>query len=113
MPPSAITVPHERSTPAVRMTSVWPIAITPTTITCCSTSDRLSPVRKRSLRAGEEGACGEQREQRAERPGSGTAASVHVRSLLSPKHSFMPVATSLLSTPLTGLAAMSETPVSV
>jgi hypothetical protein len=32
--PNAITVPTERSIPAVRMTSVWPIANTPTTITC-------------------------------------------------------------------------------
>src|SRR6185503_12580679 len=49
MPPSAITMPHDKSMPAVRITSVWPIAMTPTTITCCSTSDRLPPVRKRSL----------------------------------------------------------------
>ena len=39
--PSAITVPTERSIPAVRITSVWPIASTPTTITCCSTSERF------------------------------------------------------------------------
>jgi hypothetical protein len=39
--PSAITVPTERSIPAVRITSVWPIASTPTTITCCITSDRF------------------------------------------------------------------------
>src|SRR6478672_713149 len=31
------------------MMSVWPIASTPTTITCCSTSERLGPWRKRSL----------------------------------------------------------------
>ena len=29
MPPSAITMPHDRSMPAVRMISVWPMAITP------------------------------------------------------------------------------------
>ena len=43
--PSAITVPHERSMPAVRITSVWPIASTPVTITCCSTSERFWPCR--------------------------------------------------------------------
>ncbi|MNS98731.1 hypothetical protein D3C72_1331060 [compost metagenome] len=48
IPPSAITMPHDRSMPAVRMISVWPMAITPTTITCCRISDRLPPVRKRS-----------------------------------------------------------------
>src|SRR6185437_13363262 len=44
-----MTVPTERSIPAVRMMSVWPIASTPTTITCWSTSERLGPWRKRSL----------------------------------------------------------------
>ena len=29
MPPSAMTVPQERSMPAVRITSVWPMAMTP------------------------------------------------------------------------------------
>jgi hypothetical protein len=46
MPPSAITMPQDRSMPAVRMISVWPMAMTPTTITCCRISDRLPPVRK-------------------------------------------------------------------
>ena len=46
--PSAITVPTERSIPAVRITSVCPIASTPTTITCCSTSERFWASRKRS-----------------------------------------------------------------
>ena len=46
--PSAITVPTERSIPAVRITSVCPIASTPTTITCCITSDRFWASRKRS-----------------------------------------------------------------
>ena len=41
MPPSAITMPQDRSMPAVRMISVWPIAITPTTITCCRISDKF------------------------------------------------------------------------
>jgi hypothetical protein len=41
--PNAITVPTERSIPAVRITNVWPIASTPTTITCCSTSERFGP----------------------------------------------------------------------
>ena len=47
--PSAITVPTERSMPAVRITSVWPIARTPTTITCWSTSERFWTSRNRSL----------------------------------------------------------------
>jgi hypothetical protein len=47
--PSAMTIPHDRSIPAVRMTSVWPIAITPTTMTCCRISEKFWPVRKRSV----------------------------------------------------------------
>ena len=47
--PNAITVPHERSIPAVRITSVCPIASTPTTMTCCRTSDRFWACRKLSL----------------------------------------------------------------
>ena len=46
--PSAMMVPTERSIPAVRITSVWPIASTPTTMTCWSTSDRFWASRKRS-----------------------------------------------------------------
>ena len=46
--PRAITAPLERSMPAVRITSVWPMASVPTTMTCCTTSDRLLPVRNRS-----------------------------------------------------------------
>ena len=46
--PNAITVPTERSMPAVRITSVCPIASTPTTITCWSTSERFWVWRKRS-----------------------------------------------------------------
>jgi len=49
MPPSAITMPHDRSMPAVRMISVWPIAIVPTTITCCRISEKFCTDRKRSL----------------------------------------------------------------
>ena len=49
MPPSAITMPHDRSMPAVRMISVWPMAMTPTTMTCCRISEKFSPLRKRSL----------------------------------------------------------------
>ena len=49
MLPKAITMPHDRSMPAVRMISVWPIAITPTTITCCKISDRFSALKKRSV----------------------------------------------------------------
>ena len=46
--PNAITVPQERSIPAVRITNVCPIASTPTTITCCRTSERFWPSRKTS-----------------------------------------------------------------
>ena len=35
--------------PAVRMISVWPMAMTPTTITCCRISEKFSPVKKRSV----------------------------------------------------------------
>jgi hypothetical protein len=45
---SAMTAPHDRSMPAVRMISVWPMASVPTTITCWSTSERFEPDRKRS-----------------------------------------------------------------
>ena len=47
--PSAMTVPTERSMPAVRMTSVCPIARTPTIITCCSTSEKFSAWKNRSV----------------------------------------------------------------
>src|SRR5262245_5314538 len=47
--PSAMTIPHERSIPAVSTTSVWPMAITPITTTCCRISEKFWPVRKRSL----------------------------------------------------------------
>ena len=45
--PRAMTAPSERSMPAVRMTSVWPMARVPTTMTCWTISDRLVPVRNR------------------------------------------------------------------
>jgi hypothetical protein len=48
MEPSAMTMPHDRSMPAVRMISVWPIAMTPTTMTCCRISEKLPADRKRS-----------------------------------------------------------------
>ena len=34
--------PHERSIPAVKIIIVWPIAIEPTTATCCKTKDKLN-----------------------------------------------------------------------
>ncbi len=43
MLPSAMIMPQDRSMPAVRMISVWPIAIMPTTITCCRISEKFSP----------------------------------------------------------------------
>ena len=46
--PSAITMPQDKSMPAVRMMSVMPMANTPTTITCCVIRERFSPVKKRS-----------------------------------------------------------------
>ena len=49
MPPSAISLPQLRSMPAVRMISVRPIAIVPTTITCCRISEKFCTDRKRSL----------------------------------------------------------------
>src|SRR6266446_393881 len=42
-------MPQERSIPAVRMTRVCPIATTPTTITCWRMSEKLEPLRNRSL----------------------------------------------------------------
>src|SRR6218665_2213743 len=49
MLPSAITMPQDRSMPAVRITSVWPIAITATTMTCCRISEKFCAEKKRSL----------------------------------------------------------------
>ena len=42
MQPNAITVPHDRSMPAVRMISVWPMASVPTTITCWMISEKFA-----------------------------------------------------------------------
>ena len=47
--PNAMTAPQERSIPAVRMIRVCPMASTPTTIDCCTTSERLGPVKNRSV----------------------------------------------------------------
>src|SRR3569833_3318636 len=47
--PNAITAPLVRSMPAVRITTVWPTASVPTSITCWTTRDRLPPVRNRSV----------------------------------------------------------------
>ena len=105
--------------PAVRMISVCPMAITPTTITCCRISERFSPVRKRSVWVAKNAQASEQREERAERAErrqAALAARHAARSVLGyflPQHSSMPVLMSLLSTPATGLAAISVTPVSV
>jgi hypothetical protein len=45
MLPRAITAPLERSIPAVRMISVWPTARVPTTMTCCTISEKFRPLR--------------------------------------------------------------------
>ena len=47
--PNAMTAPHERSMPAVRMISVWPMASVPTTITCCKTSEKFVAGEERSV----------------------------------------------------------------
>src|SRR5262245_18756652 len=49
IPPNAMIIPQARSIPAVRMTNVCPMATTPTTITCCTMSEKFCPLRKRSL----------------------------------------------------------------
>ncbi len=49
MLPSAITMPQDRSMPAVRITSVWPMAMTPTTINCCRISEKFAPLRNCGL----------------------------------------------------------------
>src|ERR1700674_1143602 len=46
---SAMIMPFDRSIPPVRMTSVWPMASVPTTITCCRMSEKFAPDRKRSV----------------------------------------------------------------
>ncbi|MDH6152261.1 hypothetical protein OKW46_006251 [Paraburkholderia sp. WSM4179] len=47
--PKAITMPQDRSMPPVSTISVWPIAMTATTIVCCRISDRFWNDRKRLL----------------------------------------------------------------
>ena len=42
-----MTVPHDRSMPAVRMISVWPMASVPITITCWMISEKFSVVMNR------------------------------------------------------------------
>jgi hypothetical protein len=49
MLPSAMIMPHDKSMPAVRMTSVWPMAMVPTTMTCCMMSEKFCSDRKRSF----------------------------------------------------------------
>ena len=46
---SAMIIPLERSIPPVRMTSVWPMARVPTTMTCWKMSEKLAPLMKRSV----------------------------------------------------------------
>src|SRR6266536_1910406 len=48
MLPSAMTAPLDRSIPAVRMTSVCPMARVPTTMTCWTIREKLAPVKNRS-----------------------------------------------------------------
>src|SRR6266496_2475340 len=48
MLPSAMTAPLDRSMPAVRMTSVCPMARVPTTMTCWTMREKLPPVKNRS-----------------------------------------------------------------
>src|SRR6266487_1329372 len=48
MLPSAMTAPLDRSIPAVRMTSVCPMARVPTTMTCWTMREKLAPVKNRS-----------------------------------------------------------------
>jgi hypothetical protein len=136
MLPSAMTMPQDRSMPAVRMISVWPMAMTPTTITCCRISEKFSPVKKRSVVVPKIAQATDQRDEGAELadgrkfhvvnpcevakssgrrgsglagplappPGGSGAAATGGRHL--PQHSSVPVLTSLLSTPATGLAAI-------
>ncbi|MNN29102.1 hypothetical protein D3C81_1426920 [compost metagenome] len=47
--PSAIAMPQDRSMPAVRMIRVWPMAMMPTTMTCCKIREKFWLLRKRSL----------------------------------------------------------------
>ena len=46
--PSAMTIPQDKSIPAVKIISVCPMANKPTTMTCCNTKDKLSPVKNLS-----------------------------------------------------------------
>ena len=129
MPPSAMTMPHDRSMPAVRMISVWPIAITPTTITCCRISEKFSPLRKRSVCVAKKtqasssamkgpsvpsgGSVGHLRRRRRAWAAWRVRCTRGARVYFLPQHSSVPNLVSLLSTPAIGLAAISVTPVSV
>ena len=64
---STITAPTDRSMPAVRITSVWAMPSVPTTITCCTISDRLPGDRETVGGDAEEDHRDQQHDQRAER----------------------------------------------
>ena len=112
--PSAITMPQERSIPAVRMISVCPIASTPTTTTCCRISERFCPVKKRSVCEAKNAHA-----TSSARKGPNVATGIRSSSLRTaagyfvPQHASMPNVVSLLSMPGIGLSVMSVTPVSV
>ena len=74
---NTMMAPTDRSMPAVRMISVWPIAMTPTTITCCRIRERFSPVRKRSVRVAK-------KRQATARATKGPSAAARGRCFTSP-----------------------------
>ncbi len=136
-------MPHDRSMPAVRMISVWPIAMTPTTAICCRISEKFSPLKKRSVAMPKNTQAISKAMKGPSWPMGGNLSFMRSlsrrwrqaqtvpspqpspadagegegegehRPYFLPQHSPVPVFTSLLSTPGIGLAAISVTPVSV
>src|SRR6516225_1772616 len=99
MLPSAITMPQDRSMPAVRMMSVWPMARTPTTISCCRMSEKFCSDRKRAdcvakkmqvrtsaCSGASTGPIGAIRSRRSGEIASDARVSVVVSSALAPAH---------------------------
>ena len=99
--------------PAVRMIRVCPMAMTPTTITCCRMSEKFWPVRKRSVCDAKNAHAASSARQWAERRNRRHALEQVARGYFAPQHASMPNLVSLLSTPDMGWSVMSVTPVSV
>ncbi len=73
--PRAMAMPQDRSMPAVRMIRVWPMAMMPTTITCCKIREKFWLLRKRSL-------CDAKNTQAASRAMTGPSCEIDGRDFM-------------------------------